>query len=325
MGKVVFKVFKSLLLCMVITTSITANAGLIRVALNDFPGADMLPTLIAVERAKARGLDIQVEFLLSEEKALRAILSNQADVGMGVPYQKIQQTAAPLRMFFQINKLRFHPVVDSRYYNSWAELDGEDMYSHGKGSGTEAMVNMMAKKHGIQYRKMIYLSGSGVRANAMVNDRVHSTVVDTERKNKLLARPNSPFKTLPVDKIDATDEALYANESFIRNHREELAVLVEELLYVWKRMNNEPTFILDQRNKYGLLPKVTDEKVLGYMQEMVAEDTFPRDGGRAAAFAADLDFYGFAGTIQYPEEQKADQYWDFSFLNKVIGSLAENN
>ncbi|WP_415904914.1 ABC transporter substrate-binding protein [Neptuniibacter sp. QD48_55] len=313
-----FRVLKGLLLSMVFISS--ANAGLIRVALNDFPGPDMLPTLIAIERAKERGLGIKVDYMLSEEKALLAIINNRADIGMGVPYQKVQQTAVPLRMFFQINKLRFHPVVDSRHYNSWEELDGEDMYSHGKGSGTEAMVQMMAKKYGIKYRKMVYLSGSGVRANAMVNGRVHATVVDTKRKNKLLARPNSPFKTLPVDQIDATDEALYANESFIRTHREELVILVEELLYVWNRMNSEPAFILEQRNNYGLLPKIADEKVLRYMKEMVEEDTFPSDGGRAAAFAADIDFYGFAGTIRNPEAQSANQYWDFSLLNKAIGN-----
>lgn len=320
-----YRVVRVLFLCLVITLSFNVKAGLIRVALNDFPGADMLPTLIAIERAKERGLDIKVYYMLSEAKAMHTILNNQADVGMGVTYQKVQQTGAPIRMFYQLNKLRFHPVVDSRYYNSWQELDGEDIYSHGKGSGTEAMVNMMAKKYGIKYSRMIYLSGSGVRASAMVNGRVHATVVDTERKNKLLARPNSPFKTLPVEKIDATDEALYAKESFIRNHREELAVLVEELLYVWNRMNNEPTFILDQRNKYGLLPKITDEKVLGYTQEMVAEDTFPSDGGRETAFAADLDFYGFAGTIQKPEEQKVEQYWYFSLLDQVTSNLAEQN
>ncbi|WP_415893120.1 ABC transporter substrate-binding protein [Neptuniibacter sp. PT8_73] len=320
-----FRVLKSLLLSMVFISSVNANAGLIRVALNDFPGPDMLPTLIAIERAKERGLAIKVDYMLSEEKALLAILNNRADIGMGVSYQKVQQTDVPLRMFFQINKLRFHPVVDSRYFNSWEELDGEDMYSHGKGSGTEAMVKMMAKKHGIKYRKMVYLSGSGVRANAMVNGRVHATVVDTERKNKLLARPNSPFRTLPVGQIDATDEALYANESFIRAHRKELLILVEELLYVWSRMNTEPVFILEQRNNYGLLPKIADEKVLRYMKEMIAEDTFPSDGGRTSAFGADIDFYGFAGTIQKPEEQKVEQYWDFSLLDQVAQDRSKEN
>ncbi|WP_415899828.1 ABC transporter substrate-binding protein [Neptuniibacter sp. QD48_11] len=315
-----FRVLKSLLLSMVFISSVNANAGLIRVALNDFPGPDMLPTLIAIERSKERGLAIKVDYMLSEEKALLAILNNRADIGMGVPYQKVQQTDVPLRMFFQINKLRFHPVVDSRYFNSWEELDGEDMYSHGKGSGTEAMVKMMAKKHGIKYRKMVYLSGSGVRANAMVNGRVHATVVDTERKNKLIARPNSPFKVLPIEKINATDEALFANETFIRANPKELGILVEELLFVWNRMNREPAFIVDQRNNYGLLPKVADIKILQYVQEMVAEGAFSNDGGRTSAFSADIEFYGFAGTIKKPEEQKLEHFWNFSILDKALDS-----
>ncbi|WP_415902573.1 hypothetical protein ACMXYR_01060 [Neptuniibacter sp. QD29_5] len=309
-----------LLLCAVSVSNVNANTDLIRVALDDLPGVDMLPTLIAIERAKERGLNIKVSYMLSEGMAMRTILNKQADIGMGTPYQKVQQTSAPIRMFYQLNMLRFHPVVDTRFYSSWEELDGVDMYSHGKGSGTEALVNMMAKKHGITYGKMVYLPGSGVRANAMVNGRVHATVVDTERKNKLIARPNSPFKVLPIEKINATDEALFANETFIRANQKELGILVEELLFVWNRMNREPAFIVDQRNNYGLLPKVADIKILQYVQEMVAEGAFSNDGGRTSAFSADIEFYGFAGTIKKPEEQKLEHFWNFSILDKALDS-----
>ncbi|WP_415883164.1 hypothetical protein ACMXYX_01140 [Neptuniibacter sp. QD72_48] len=312
---------KSLLLfCAISISSVNANTNPIRVALDDLPGVDMLPTLIAIERAKERGLNIKVSYMLSEGMAMRTILNKQADIGMGTPYQKVQETGAAIRMFYQLNMLRFHPVVDTRYYTSWDELDGVDMYSHGKGSGTEALVNMMAKKHGITYGKMVYLPGSGVRANAMVNGRIHATVVDTERKNQLIYRPKSPFKVLPIEKIDATDEALFANEAFISANQKELGILVEELLFVWSRMNLEPVFILDQRNNYGLLPKVADIKILQYVQEMVAEGAFPNDGGRASAFAADIAFYGFAGTIKQPEKQTLEQFWDFSILDQALDS-----
>jgi len=289
----------------------------IHIALDDLPGVDMLPILIAVERAKERGLSIKVSYMLSEGMAMSAILRQQADIGMGTPYQKIQKMAAPIRMFYQLNMLRFHPVVDTRYYSNWNELDGVAMYSHGEGSGTEALVNMLAKLNGIKYSKMVYLPGSGVRANAMINERIHATVVDTERKNSLLAIPGSPFKVLPMDTINASDEALYANEAFLSSHEAELKVFVEELLFVWRSMNTNSAYILEQRNKYGLLPELNPEKVSKYFQEVVDEGTFPNDGGRSSAFEEDIKFYGFAGTIKDPSSQKMAQYWDFSILDQI--------
>lgn len=95
---------------------------------------------------------------------------------------------------------------------------------------------------------------------------------------------------------------------------------MEELLFVWNAMNSDPQFILDQRNSYGLLPDLMDTKVLRYTEEMVAEGTFSNDGGRETAFEADMEFYGFAGTINMPEDQKVDQYWDFSILDQVTNA-----
>lgn len=289
----------------------------IRVALNDLPGVDMLPALIAIERTKEKGIDVKVSYMLSEGMALRSIVNQHADVGMGTPYQKIQQDKAPIRMFYQLSMLRFHPVIDTRYYKSWSELDGVEMYSHGEGSGTEALVNMMAQKHGIKYSKMIYLPGSGVRTNAMLNGRIHATVVDTERKNRLLSMPDSPFQVLPIPNINASDEALYAHETFLKTHQNELKTLTAELLSVWQALNSNPAFVLEQRNKYALLPDLKDDQILQYMQEMIAESTFPNDGGQKTAFQSDLDFYGAAGTISEPETQQESQYWNFSLIPQL--------
>lgn len=306
--------------CFLFCVSVTAMAagGSIRVALDDLPGVDMLPVLVAIERAKEKGLNINVSYMLSEGMAMRTIMNGQADIGMGTPYQKIQTSKAPVRMFYQLNKLRFHPVVNAEKYASWTELDGIDMYSHGAGSGTEAIMNMMAKTHGIAYRKMHYLPGSGVRANAMINGRIEATVVDTERKNKLLAMPDGQFKRLPMPEVNASDEALYANKSFIKSHQTELRILVTELLVVWQSMVENPEFILQQSQKYNLLGGLKESEVNQFFSEMVKEGAFPIDGGLNNAFAADAEFYSFSGTLEGEKDShKLDDYWDLSVLKGV--------
>ena len=113
--------------------SSAASSEPLRIALDDIPGVDMLIFLTAVERAKERGLDITVEYLRSEDIAAQAVLLGQADMGMGTPYAIIQKTGAPLRMVYQLNTLRFFPVVNTDFYTTWQDLDGADIHTHGHG------------------------------------------------------------------------------------------------------------------------------------------------------------------------------------------------
>ena len=65
----------------------------IRYALGDVVSIDELPLLIAVERAKARGVDVEVTAFKSEEVATQAVINGQADVGQGTPYAAVHSHA----------------------------------------------------------------------------------------------------------------------------------------------------------------------------------------------------------------------------------------
>lgn len=304
------------------STSFSQTTLPIRVAFNDLPGIDMLNVLIAFEKAKERGLDIQVSYLQSEGIAAQAVVDGQADIGMGTPYRLVQQSGAPIRMFFQLNKLRFHPIVNANYLKSWKDLDGIVMYTHGPGSGTEAIMNMLAKQNGISYRAMKYVPGSGVRARAMLKRRIKATIVDTERRNLLLNSRRGNFKLLPMPEIHASDEALYANKAFIDKRMDDLKILVEELLQVWRNTNNDPDYIAEMSNHYELLPRLSAKKLTQipvYFSEMVEVGAFPNDGGLKSAFASDVDFYTFAGTLTGEAKQlNEEEFWDFRPLKKVL-------
>lgn len=299
----------------------SAQAPVVKVALNDLPGLDMLAILVAFEKAKVRGINIEVSYLQSEGLASQSVVSGQYDIGMGTPYQLIQKTNANIRMFFQLNKLRFHPVVNTDFITSWKDLDNAIMYSHGAGSGTEAIMNMLAKKNGIQYKEMKYVPGSGVRARAMIKQQIMATVVDTERRNLLLNTNRGNFAVLPMEEINASDEALYANNNFIKSHSKELKILLEELLWVWNKLIESPAYILEAKEEYNLLPKLGKDKheeILSYYTEMVEVSAFPMDGGANNAFDSDIDFYGFAGTITDIETLKETDFWSFDLLREIL-------
>jgi len=309
--------------------SLTANVSArdfasepVRIALDDLPGIDMLNVLIALEHARERGATFEISYMQSEGLAAQAVTSGFADIGMGTPYQLIQRQGAPLRMFFQLSLLRFFPVVNADHMDTWKDLDGEVMYTHGPGSGTEAVMNMLARRNGIRYREMKYIPGSGVRARAMLKNQIKATVVDTERRNMLVNSDRGNFKVLPMTELLASDEALYASRDFLAARPDMTKILIEELLNVWHQINTDPGYVARQREKYNLLPDLEPSRVdeiIPYYSEMVAESAFPMDGGLASAFDADIRFYSYAGTIEgNPSELKEEDYWDFSLLRSVI-------
>ncbi len=104
----------SVLLCVAATSPALAQ-DTVRVALGDVVSVETLGFVIALERAKDRGLDYQLTSFAEEDLAIQAIIGGQMDVGIGTPYAVIQQTNVPLRNIFQISTLVFFPVVSVEY------------------------------------------------------------------------------------------------------------------------------------------------------------------------------------------------------------------
>src|SRR5690554_2884832 len=94
----------------------------IRVAMGDIASVESLGLLIAMERTKERGIPMEMTFFNSEDVATQAVVGGQADVGVGAPYAFIQNSAAPIRMFYRMSTLLFFPVVNTDAYNDWADL-----------------------------------------------------------------------------------------------------------------------------------------------------------------------------------------------------------
>jgi len=297
-------------------------AGSIHIAFGDVPGSDMLNFLVAAKQAEARGVKLKITYLRDEETAAQAIVSDQADIGVGTPYALIQKVKAPIRMFYQLSALRFFPIVDKEKYTGWKDLDGADMYTHARGSGTEAIMNLMAKKNGIKYASMSYVPGSAVRAGAMLQGRIHATIVDSDRRRLLMEKGEGRFMLLPMPEIKASDEALYANTQFLESRSGAIDVLLEELLAVWREVNKDPSYIIRMRDKFNLMPDMPPKdvaEILPYYQESVQTGMFSNNGGGVDAVEGDFEFYGFAGTIKGDlSALKVEDYWYLEPLDKAL-------
>jgi len=158
----------------------------IRYALGDVITTDDLQLLIAIARAKARGVDVEVTAFKSEELATQAVINGQVDVGQGTPYAAIQKVNVPIRFFYQLYSLLFFPVVNKEFYKSWKDLDGQDIVVHARGSGTEAIVYLVAKEQGIKFKNLSYVPGSDVRALGLLRGTIKATILDSNNKNYVM-------------------------------------------------------------------------------------------------------------------------------------------
>lgn len=299
--------------------TVPASASSIRVAFGDIASVESLNLLVAFERAKERGVDIQSTFFKSEDLAAQAVVGGQADVGIGTPYALIQKVKAPIRLFYQVSNLRFYPVVNTEFYKDWKDLDGQEFAVHSRGSGTEAIMNLMAQKNGIKFSQYSYVPGAEVRAGALLKGNVKATIVDSGALRMLKEKGGDKFKVLDMGNINATDEALYANTAFLEKNAEAVGILVEELLKTQREINKDPKAIVALRAKYKLLPdlpKDLEAEVEPYFVDAVEAKLYPDDGGSLEAVKSDFEFYTTSGALTGDKASlKAEDFWTLGPLD----------
>jgi NitT/TauT family transport system substrate-binding protein len=313
-----------LLLIASILFSCSASAQTtIKYALGDVVSIDELPLLVAVERARKRGVQVEVSAFKSEEIATQAVINGQADIGQGTPYAAVEKVNVPIRFFCQLTSLQFYPIVNREFYESWKDLDGQDITVHARGSGTEAIMNLMAKQHGIKYGNVSYVPGSNVRALALLRGNIKASILDTSNKNYVMKEAPGRFIILPLGEVKASDEALFAREDFLKKNQATVAVLVEELIRVNRQINKDPGSILAEREKLRLLkdlPAKLEQEILPYFKEGVENGIFPNDGGGENAAKNDLEFFRLSGALKSPD-LKVENFWTFAPLKAALAKL----
>lgn len=297
----------------------------IRYALGDIVTVESLPLLIAIERVKARGVDVEIVSLKSEELAMQAVINGQAEIGQGTPYAAIQKINAPIRFLYQLNALQFFPIVNKEAYKTWKDLDGQDIVVHSRGSGTEAIMRLMEQRQGIKYKSVSYVPGSEVRALAMLKGTIKASIVDNTNKNLILREAPDKFLVLPMGDVKASDESMFATKAWVDANAAAVEALLEECLKVWRSMVANPGWIVEERKRLGLLkdlPAKLEGELPGYFQQGIQNGIFPSDGGAKSAAKDDLEFFTISGALKgTPAELKVEDFWYLDPLRKALGRV----
>jgi len=300
----------------------------VRVAYGDIASVENLHLLAAFELAKQKGVEVEMTYLKSEDIAAQAVVSGQADIGVGGPYALIQKVKVPVRIFLQLSTLRFYPAVNAEFYKTWKDLDGQEVAVHSRGSGTEAIMKLMEQRQGIKFSKISYIPGSEVRTGALLQGNVKATIVDSAGRRLLEEKAPGKFVILPMEGVNATDESLFARQDYLDNNAKEVDVIVESILTTWREVTKNPAIVAEWRTKYNLLPDLPADQVaeiVPYFTELAEGKAFPLNGGGEAAAKDDFAFYTLAGQLTgEPASLKVDEFWALEPLNRALGKVGTN-
>jgi len=299
----------------------TAYAEKLKIALAETPSDELAAFFVALDRAKVNGLDYEWTAFADEELAIQAVLSGQMNIGFGTPYAAMQKSKAPLRIIFQLSKLKFFPVTTKKY-EELKDLDGEPILLHSRGGGTDSIANVIEDKIGITFGDRSYVSGSANRVAALVAGQANATIIDLSNKNKVMAKFPDQFNVLPLFEVDSSDEALFANVDWIKANEEQVGIFVDALVSVYQDMHEDPTVIsreTDPNGPIGQLPKEILGELDGFYTDAVAGGLYDPNGGGRAAAAADMEWYSKAGQLQGdPSTLNVEDFWYLAPLDAAM-------
>jgi len=308
------------LLAMLIVFAGPAQANKIRIALAETPSDELAAFFVALDRAQKNGLDYEWTAFSDEELAIQAILSGQMDIGFGTPYSVMQRSKAPVRIIFQLSKLKFFPVT-SKKYSKLEDLNGEPIMLHSRGGGTESIANVIEDRLNMKFGKRSYVPGSANRIAALIAGQTDATIVDLSNKNKLVKLHGNNFNVLPMFEVDASDEALFANLNWIKANSKDVDIFVGALVSVYQDMMKDPTIISRETNPDGPIGQLPKE-VLGnldrFYTDAVAGGLYDANGGGMKAAKADMEWYSKAGQLQGDAASlNINDFWYMEPLNKA--------
>lgn len=302
-----------------------AGGGKIRVALGDIESVETLALFIAMERVRKRGTDVELTELADEDLANQAVVGGQADVGLGAPYGLIQGSGAPLRIFCQLQSVKFFPVVDRAAYPDWRSLDGETFAVHSRGSTSEALAHIIEQQEGIEFGKLSFVPGAEVRATALLRGNVKAAVLDIPNKNHVMAEKPGKFAVLPTPETRASDEVLFANTQWMDRNKASVQVLLEEVLEVWRSIVKDPSYVQRERDRLGLakdMPAELEKELVPYYEEGAKGGLFTQDCGGEQAARDDFAFYRAAGQLEGdPSELRVEDFWNLGPARAAIGTV----
>jgi NitT/TauT family transport system substrate-binding protein len=136
------------------------------------------------------------------------------------------------------------------------------------------------------------------------------------------------FVELPTPETNASDEVLFANTQWLEANPETVQVLLEEVLEVWRAIDENPSFVQQERERLGLLkdmPAELEKELVPYYEEGAEGGLFTQDCGGEQAARDDFEFYHAAGQLKGdPSSLQVEDFWSLGPAEAALGTVEES-
>ncbi len=172
------------------------------------------------------------------------------------------------------------------------------------------------------------MPGAEVRATALLRGNLKAAMLDIPTKNFVMSEAPGKFHSLPTPETEASDEVIFGNTTWMEENQESVQVLLEEILKVWQSMVENPEFVVEERERLGLLPDLPAElekELLPYYEQAAEEGLFTEDCGGEPAAKEDFVFYGEAGQLEGdPADLNVEDFWTLEPSESALSAVEKS-
>jgi NitT/TauT family transport system substrate-binding protein len=221
-----------------------------------------IPSLLAWEQLKKRGIEVVPTFFPKTDLAVQAVVAGEADIGSaaGIAVVKAVESGMNIRIIAEQVRNEWQLVTPVSLKDP-KQLDRKRVGYHAPVTVTEALVKWMAQHYKITPNWMI-IPGSEVRAEALMRGQLDATPAEIgDVLNILNAKPGqfhvliSYAKTFP----QLIGSMYFARADYVQKNGPVVDAVIEAVLQAHRSAEEKPASI--KENALRLLPETKPELI----------------------------------------------------------------
>jgi NitT/TauT family transport system substrate-binding protein len=226
--------------------------------------ADMgdIPSLLAWEQLKKRGIDVMPTFFPKTDLAVQAVVAGEAEIGSAAGIAVIKAVESGLNVRILGEQVRNEwQLVTPVSFKDPKQLDGKRVGYHAPITVTEALVKWMANHYKINPNWMI-IPGSDVRAEALMRGQLDATPAEISDVLTILnAKPGQFHVLISYARVfpQLIGSMYFARGDYVQKNGATVESVLEAILDAHRSVEGRPALVKENAQK--LLPQTKPELV----------------------------------------------------------------
>lgn len=295
----------------------------IRVAFPSVADLGDVPLLLAAERLRVLGYDLEPIFFAQETLVLQAVARGDVEMGAGASRATLAaiQAGADLRLIGTQHR-NLWTMYSRKEITRCEDLTGKRLALHSQAGISTAIVRgWLKEKCPTANPNILYIPGSENRAAALIANQIDATPLELSDAIQVdVLRPGQYVRMADFSKDLPwlLDSLFYASPKTIAARRDLLKALFRELLIIHRLAAREPQTIAAVAPKYV---KLQDLSLMSQIARAYAEaQLWPTDGGFTPT-AVQRTYQFFVDIESLKPGLKAETVGDYTIVTEVVRDL----